>query len=97
MLAGVDNVEDEEEWGPFDQCDTGMPHDWLRRARSNCYSCLSGANVCTAPPTILYHQYLDHLHPDMWEGNLLNLKAFLMTQVVTLCQAACTALSRMSL
>jgi hypothetical protein len=28
-----------------------------------------------------YHQYLEYLHPTVWEGNLLSMKAFLMTQV----------------
>lgn len=57
------------------------PHDWLKRARSNCYSCITGANVCTNPPTMLYHQYLEYLHPERWEGNMLSVKAYLMTQV----------------
>lgn len=80
-LAGADNVHNEHGWGPYDQCDMNKPHDWLKRARSNCYSCISGANVCTNPPTMLYHQYLEYLHPERWEGNLLSMKVFLMTQV----------------
>src|SRR5690348_4967978 len=56
-IAGTDNVHNEHAWGPYDQCDMNKPHDWLKRARSNCYSCISGANVCTNPPTMLYHQF----------------------------------------
>jgi hypothetical protein len=44
---------------------------------------MTGANVCKEPPTVLYHQYLNRLHPKLWEGTLLTLKAFLMTQVRT--------------
>jgi hypothetical protein len=79
--AGVGNVRDEHRWGPHDQCDMNKPHDWLKRSRSNCYSCMTGANVCTDPPTMLYHQYLEYLHPERWEGNMLSVKVFLMTQV----------------
>lgn len=78
---GADNVYNEHGWGPWDQCDMNKPQDWLKRTRSNCYSCLTGENVCTNPPTMLYHQYLEYLHPKLWEGNMLSVKAFLMTQV----------------
>lgn len=40
-----------------------------------------GSNVCAAPPTLSYHMYIHELHPTHWEGNLLALKLFLMTQV----------------
>jgi hypothetical protein len=81
-------------WGQYDQCDMNKPHDWLKRARSNCYSCLTGANVCTDPPIMQYHQYLEYLHPKVWEGNLLSMKAFLMTQVR--CLGCCPTAARCS-
>jgi len=83
--AGAKNVFNERRWGPYSQCNMNEPHDWLKRARSNCYSCITGANVCSKPPVMLYHQYLEYLHPTNWEGNLLSIKAFLMTQVLTMC------------
>jgi hypothetical protein len=76
--TGVRSVTNEVQWGQYDQCDMGILHDWLKRARSNC---ITGANVCTDPPIIQYHQYLDYLHPKVWEGDLLSFKVFLMTQV----------------
>jgi hypothetical protein len=79
--AGAANVRDEHNWGPYKQCDMDKFQDWLKRARSNCYSCTTGANVCKETPTVLYHQYLNRLHPKLWEGTMLSLKAFLMTQV----------------
>jgi hypothetical protein len=77
----VRDVTNEVKWGQYEMCDMNKPHDWLKRARSNCYSCITGANVCTDPPIMQYHQYLDYLHPTVWAGNLLSFKVFLMTQV----------------
>lgn len=77
---GADNVHNEHGWGPYDQCDMNKPQDWLKRARSSCYSCITGDNVCVNPPTMLFHQYLEYLHPERWEGNMLSVKSFLMTQ-----------------
>lgn len=74
-------MHNEHGWGPYDQCDMNKPQDWLKRARSSCYSCITGANVCVSPPTMLFHQYLEYLHPERWEGNMLSVKSFLMTQV----------------
>jgi len=78
-------VHNEHGWGPYDQCDMNKHPSWqdlLKQTRSNCYSCITGANVCSEPPTMLYHQYLEYLHPTHWEGNLLSMKVFLMTQVL---------------
>lgn len=68
-------------WGPYNLC-MEQTNDWYQRSRSNCYSCLHPErNVCRDPPMISYHQYLESLHPQRWEGNLLAMKAFLLTQV----------------
>lgn len=71
----------EHSWGPYSLC-MEQTNEWYTRSRSNCYSCLyPDVNVCRNPPTVYYHQYLESLHPERWEGNLLAMKAFLMTQV----------------
>lgn len=57
-----------------------VPARWLSRAGTNCYSCLTGKDVCAEPPKVLYHQYLDHLNAKHWEGNLLAFKSYLLTQ-----------------
>ena len=78
-----DPVTDEFHWGgwkPKETCDKAIPGKLLFDLGTNCYSCLTGKNVCTDPPKILYHQYLDRVHPQNWEGNLLSMKAYLMTQ-----------------
>jgi hypothetical protein len=53
----------------------------LGRVGANCYRCTDGANVCRQRPRILYHQYLRTLHPQRWQGNLLSMQSYLMTQV----------------
>ncbi|KAF8064648.1 hypothetical protein HT031_003449 [Scenedesmus sp. PABB004] len=79
--SGNVHVGDEHHWGPYDLCDMDVPGRWLARARANCYSCMEpGLNVCAHPPTMLYHQYLERLHPTEWAANLLSIRAFLMTQ-----------------
>ena len=57
-----------------------VPSKWLSKAGTNCYSCLTGKDVCSDPPKVLYHQYLDHLHDKHWQGNLLAFKSYLLTQ-----------------
>lgn len=49
---------------------------------------MSAANLCERPPRLLIHQYLNHLDPYDWQGNLLSLKAYLLTQVC--CRPLCT-------
>lgn len=57
------------------------PQAWLQAASSSCYSCLDGSNICSNPPFVLYHMFLDQLHPQLWAGNLASLQLYLMTQV----------------
>ena len=68
----------------LDLCTIPEGYKWARRASARCRDCLSEANLCEAPPRLLIHQYLNHLDKDDWRGNLLSLKAYLMTQVLHL-------------
>lgn len=72
---------EEHRWGRYNLC-MEQTNEWYERSKVNCYSCLNPElNVCQNPPMIYYHQYLEKLHPQHWEGNLLAMKAFLITQV----------------
>lgn len=56
---------------------------WADKAAARCHSCLpeeAHSNLCQAAPELLIHQYLNRLDPDNPQGNLLSLKAYLMTQ-----------------
>ena len=41
---------------------------------------MSPSNLCVEPPQLLLHQYLNRLDPVEPEGNLVSLKAYLLTQ-----------------
>ncbi len=56
---------------------------WAGRAAARCRDCVSADNLCAQPPQLLIHQYLNHLDPENWQGNLLSLKAYLLTQACT--------------
>jgi hypothetical protein len=83
--TGAANVRHEKRWGQHRMCNTPAFDAALTAAHAHCVSCLTGANVCnpssSAAPAILYHQFLDTLHPTLPQGNLLSIKAYLMTQV----------------
>lgn len=56
---------------------------WAGKAAARCHSCLADEahiNLCQGAPELLIHQYLNRLDPDNPQGNLLSLKAYLMTQ-----------------
>ena len=56
---------------------------WADKAAARCHSCLpeeAHSNLCQDAPELLIHQYLNRLDPDNPQGNLLSLKAYLMTQ-----------------
>eukprot|EP00879_Flechtneria_rotunda_P011521 GHRR01012035.1.p1 GENE.GHRR01012035.1~~GHRR01012035.1.p1 ORF type:complete len:352 (+),score=65.71 GHRR01012035.1:946-2001(+) len=62
-------------------CDAEPIHRWMQHIKSNCYSCLDPSiNICNNAPNVQFNQYLEELHPKLWEANLLSFKAFLMTQ-----------------
>ena len=67
-------------WEPEETCSIAVPGKLLSDLGTNCYSCMTGKNVCTDPPKIMYHQYLDQVDPKHWEGNLLSMKAYMLTQ-----------------
>ena len=54
---------------------------WASKAAGRCRDCLSQENLCINPPQLLLHQYLHSLDPIEPEGNLVSLKAYLLTQV----------------
>ena len=51
-----------------------------RRRAAGIACCCTTVNLCAAPPLLLVHQYLNRLDPLDWQGNLLSLQAYLMTQ-----------------
>ncbi|BDA47547.1 hypothetical protein COCOBI_10-3950 [Coccomyxa sp. Obi] len=78
--SGFGGEKDEVKWGSLGLCTIPEGYKWARRACARCRDCLSEVNLCEAPPRLLIHQYLNHLDKEDWRGNLLSLKAYLMTQ-----------------
>ena len=54
---------------------------WAAKAAGRCRDCQSAQNLCADPPQLLIHQYLNRLDPDDPLGNLVSIKAYLLTQV----------------
>ncbi len=67
-------------WGGLRLCDTRELTKWLNVAASGCNSCIDGEETCAQPPRILYHTFIDSLHPEFWQADLLGIQAYLLTQ-----------------
>lgn len=53
---------------------------WIRRAAARCHDCVSSHDLCAHPPMLTIHMYLAYLDKDNPKGNLLAVKAYLLTQ-----------------
>jgi hypothetical protein len=73
-------VRNEVQWGKHKLCHDEHTVKWLSYIEANCHSCVDGANICSAPPQLLFHMSLQTLSKASWQGNLLAIQAFLMTQ-----------------
>ncbi|GBF93069.1 hypothetical protein Rsub_05680 [Raphidocelis subcapitata] len=81
LRTGLSNVHDELGWGELgDLCRRDHPKRFLTMARSLCYSCYDGEDVCASRPVVEFHMYMDRIHPTLWRRNLLTLQSYLMTQ-----------------
>lgn len=78
--AGSSSPSQELSWGKFKLCNLEEAGTWLHYLGSNCYSCMTSSNVCDSPPNITFHMYIHKLHPTRWKGQLLAMKAYLLTQ-----------------
>lgn len=58
--------------------------DYWTHTTNLCWTCADatqqGTDVCRNPPLQVFHTFLDTAFPRAWHGNLLALKAFLLTQ-----------------
>ena len=73
-------MRDEVRWGKHTLCHDEETVKWLSYIEANCHSCSDGRNFCSDPPQLLFHMSLEFLHKSSWQGNLLAIQAFLMTQ-----------------
>lgn len=74
----VDYGEEQLDWaGGHGLCTQDYTETYFEAAAFNCLSCIDGADVCSRPPLLLFHQYLD---ATQWEAGLLSLKSYLLTQ-----------------
>ena len=64
-------------------CSVPLGATWSAKAAGRCRDCVSPRNLCAEPPQLLLHQYLNRLDPVEPEGNLVSLKAYLLTQAST--------------
>lgn len=53
---------------------------WIKRAGARCHDCVSTHNLCAHPPKLTIHMYLSYLDKTNWKGNLVAIKAYLLTQ-----------------
>ena len=53
---------------------------WIRRAGARCHDCVSSHDLCAHPPKLTIHIYLTYLDKTNPMGNLVAIKAYLMTQ-----------------
>jgi hypothetical protein len=72
--AGENTTLSELSWGKQRLCDTRELLKQLEAADRACNSCLDGADICAQPPRVLFHTYLEGLHPDNWQANLLSIQ-----------------------
>ena len=62
-------------------CSVPVGSVWAAKAAGRCRDCQSAQNLCANPPQLLIHQYLNRLDPEDPLGNLVSIKAYLLTQV----------------
>ena len=52
----------------------------MKRASTMCHDCVTSRNICEHPPKLIVHMYLSYLDHNNWQGNLVPIKAYLLTQ-----------------
>lgn len=82
FAGGLAEIPQQGTWQNLGLCTTPDTMHWLDVAARNCISCQTGRNVCKKPPMLLFHQYLDALHPTLWRANLLSLQSVLVCGAV---------------
>lgn len=80
------------DWQKQGLCTTETTMHWLDVAARNCISCQTGRNVCKKPPVLLFHQFLDSLHPTLWRANLLSAQSVLVRVLKLSVTRACSTL-----
>lgn len=53
---------------------------WIKRAATRCRDCVSTHDLCAHPPKLTIHLYLTYLDKKNPQGNLIAIKAYLLTQ-----------------
>lgn len=64
----------------YELCDMSDADKWIKRASARCHDCVSTHNICAHPPKLTIHMYLSYLDQHNWKGNLIAIKAYLLTQ-----------------
>lgn len=78
FLGGLKEIPEQGSWQKLGLCTEPESMHWFDVAKRNCISCQTGRNVCKKPPKLLFHQYLDALHPTLWRANLLSAQSVLV-------------------
>ena len=78
FAGGLAEIPNQNNWQNLSLCTSQETMRWLEVAARNCISCQTGRNVCERPPLLLFHQYLDALHPKLWRANLLSMQSVLV-------------------
>ena len=53
---------------------------WIKRAAVRCHDCVTSHDLCAHPPRLTIHLYLTYLDKKNPKGNLVAIKAYLLTQ-----------------
>ncbi|KAL0046400.1 hypothetical protein WJX82_011453 [Trebouxia sp. C0006] len=67
-------------WGKYQLCDMSDADKWIKRAAARCHDCVTSHDLCAHPPMLTIHMYLAYLDKHNPKGNLLTVKAYLLTQ-----------------
>lgn len=82
FAGGLAEIPEQGDWQKMGLCTTELTMKWLEVAARNCISCQTGRDVCKKPPILIFHQYLDKLHPTLWRANLLSVQSVLVRTYV---------------
>ncbi len=78
FAGGRAEIPEQGDWQKQGLCTTNTTMHWLDVAARSCISCQTGRNVCKKPPMLLFHQFLDTVHPTLWHANLLSAQSVLV-------------------